>query len=128
LRVFVSSVGWVPARVARTSSSLVGIRFEHEGLIERDLLIRKLFTSGLTTVVERAGLADVTLRLLERIWTADMRLRSGRPAEDVAGPPAPEAPAPAPAPARLPAASLVLEPSEHSRRLIEAAERLERAA
>ena len=40
--------------------------------IERDLLIRKLFTGGLNTAADAATSLSVTVGLLKRIWTARM--------------------------------------------------------
>jgi cellulose synthase/poly-beta-1,6-N-acetylglucosamine synthase-like glycosyltransferase len=120
IQAYVSSVGWMPARVARSAAGFVGIEFEHEGLIERDLLVRKLFTGGQNTAADTASTFQVTLGLLKRIWTADMRIRIA-PAAAVA------APTPPP-PEKLPAQTLVLAPSERATALADALERLDRAA
>jgi len=121
IQAYVSSVGWIPARVARSAPGLVGIEFEHEGLIERDLLIRKLFTGGQNTAADNTSTWRVTLGLLKRIWTADMRVRAAPPAV---------APAetPTPPPEKLPARTLVLAPSDRAAVLADAIARLDRAA
>ena len=118
VQAYVSAVGWLPARVARIAPGLVGVEFEHDGLIERDLLIRKLFTGGQNTAADNASTWRVTLGLLKRIWTADMRIRTA----------APVAAEPQPPPEKLPAQTLVLAPSERSVALADALERLDRAA
>jgi hypothetical protein len=121
LQAYVSQVGWLPARVARTNGGMLGLEFQHEGMIERDLLIRKLFTGGQNTAADNASTWSVTLGLLKRIWTADMRVRAAAPAEDV------EAPAPSPL-EKLPAQSFVAPPNEKAAELAEALARLDRAA
>lgn len=113
---YISSVGWTPGRVARTSGRL-GLRFEHDGLVERDLLIRKLFTSGRNTATDGATTLNVTLGLLQRIWTAN---EIGKAA---VAPNLPAAPEP-----RLPAVSLVVKPTERAATLEDALRRLQKAA
>ena len=54
----------VPAHVARVAPDFIGLEFEHAGLIERDLLIRKLFTAGQNTASDTASTWQVTLGLL----------------------------------------------------------------
>lgn len=120
VQAYVSQVGWVPAHVARVTPRLLGVEFEHEGLIERDLLIRKLFTGGQNTAADNASTWGVTVALLQRIWNADMRVRSL---------PAPvAAPEPAPPVDKLPAQTLVLAPSDRVVALAEALQRLDAAA
>lgn len=74
VEAYVSGVGWTPGRIARASRGLIGVEFHHEGRIERDLLIRKLFTMGRDTIAEPTANWRTTAALIERIWTADMRL------------------------------------------------------
>jgi cellulose synthase (UDP-forming) len=49
---------------------LVGIAFDLVPSIERDLLIRKLFTSGKVTEPVTASAWSATLAVLQSIWTA----------------------------------------------------------
>ena len=72
VQVFIPEVGCVPSRIARHSGQLVGIQFDLRPGVERDLLIRKLFTSGLvaTTVsAARASAWSATAALLGSIWS-----------------------------------------------------------
>ena len=72
LSVYLSAVGWVPAHLARLSEGRIGVQFALPDRIERDLLIRKLFTGGLNTAADAATAVSVTVGLLKRIWTARM--------------------------------------------------------
>lgn len=119
LSLYVSSVGWMPARLARLSATLVGVHFDHDGLVERDLLIRKLFTSGQNTAADSATTLTVTLGLLKRIWTANMRLPEFEPA------PEPVVLDTRPA---MPAATLVVLPTERAHALEEALQQIRPAA
>jgi cellulose synthase (UDP-forming) len=69
LRVFLPEVGFVHAAVARSGNGLIGIHFDLSASIERDLLIRKLFTNDMNTLTETKGLFHVSLGLLKSIWT-----------------------------------------------------------
>jgi cellulose synthase (UDP-forming) len=117
--VYLSSVGWTPGKLARVSTLMLGVQFEHDGLVERDLLIRKLFTSGQNTLADTATTWSVTIGLLKRIWTAQTQVPAALP-------PLPdEAPDALP---RLPAASLLRAPAQRERPLEVALERLRDAA
>jgi len=102
LSVYVSMVGWVPARLARLSKGGIGVHFVLGDRVERDLLVRKLFTGGLNTAADSATALSVTMGLLKRIWTARMdQTLSAAPAEDDTTPVA-----------SLPKATLVLAPAD----------------
>ncbi len=67
LKVLISEVGFVPGRIARQSGELLGIKFDLGPCVERDLLIRKLFTSGLAATKVKATAWSATAALLESI-------------------------------------------------------------
>ena len=97
----ITEVGLVRARVARRNGSSAGVVFHLPESIERDLLIRKIFTNGLNTVSVDASTWSVVFGLLKRIFTLDAsvtgRARAAEPAS------APEE--------RLPRMSLLLPPT-----------------
>jgi cellulose synthase (UDP-forming) len=70
LQVFIPEVGYIPARIARHSGQLIGIQFDLGPGLERDLLIRKLFTSGLVATTVSASAWSATGAILESIWSA----------------------------------------------------------
>lgn len=124
VEAFVSGVGWSPAWVARVTSTLTALRFDHGGAIQRDLLIRKLFTGSQNTVtIGGASAWAVTASLLNRIWNADMEVRR-RPAPA----PAPETEPPEPE-LILTAATRLLPPSsERAGAIARALQEIPRAA
>ncbi|WFU43012.1 glycosyltransferase [Bradyrhizobium sp. CB82] len=67
LRVHVAQVGWIDAMVAQQRGQLVGIRFHLPPSLERDLLIRKLFTGARP---RRNGVVacSVNRAMLKNIW------------------------------------------------------------
>ena len=68
VRVFIVEVGFVGGRVVRQMGEFLGIEFVLKASVERDLLIRKLFTSGVdTTNVSTSGWA-ATLAILKSVW------------------------------------------------------------
>ena len=100
IRVFIAEVGFVAGSVARRSDQFVGIQFELPPGVERDLLIRKLFTAGFDTTKVEASAWSATGAVLGSIWTTRStkpRLRSAsRPI------PAPEKKAARPEPGDTP--------------------------
>lgn len=103
LKVFITEVGFVPGTVVRTSGELVGIHFDLLPGIERDLLIRRLFTSGdLATNID-VGSWEGTAAVLRSIWATPTHMPL--PAPEQSGALAAKV-----APAKLPAASLVVMP------------------
>jgi cellulose synthase (UDP-forming) len=120
VRVFVKEVGFVAGCVVRRSQEAVAVQFELPPSLERDLLIRKLFTAGLDTVEVEASAWSSTRALFTSILTTRTDLAS-------------EASAAAPAPVekpvvKLPARSLVIEPKFQDRRLAEVAGSRRKAA
>ena len=70
LQVFISEVGYIPSRIARYRGNFVGVEFEFGPGVERNLLIRKLFTSGLVATTNvTATTWSVTAALLKSIWS-----------------------------------------------------------
>ena len=100
------------------TDAMTALQFDHDGAIERDLLIRKLFTGGQNTEVETASARAVTGALLSRIWSADMRLRNRAALEPAITPP--EAP--------LAAATLLLPPSKRAGAMMKALLQMDQAA
>lgn len=69
VRVFIGHVGFVNGTTARLREGLVGVQFDLPESVERDLLIRKIFTSGSTTLTaSSASVLTVTFAMLQRIW------------------------------------------------------------
>jgi cellulose synthase (UDP-forming) len=69
--IFISEVGFIPARVVRRQGGETAVAFQFGDGPERDLLIRKLFTAGsvaTTSVVASAWSA--TAAVLGSIWSA----------------------------------------------------------
>ena len=100
--VRIGGVGTLKATVARVGASFIGIHFDLPESLERDLLIRKIFTDGLNAhTATTAALSTVTFGMLRRIWSARTEVRLGPPAA---------AEAPAPKEEKLPAQTLVLPP------------------
>jgi cellulose synthase (UDP-forming) len=68
MRVFISEVGFVAGTVARQQDRFIGIAFALPASVERDLLIRKLFTVGLETTEVTASAWSSTAAMLKSIW------------------------------------------------------------
>lgn len=67
-RVFIAEVGFVAARVVRQSGQSLAVYFNLPPCVERDLLIRKLFTAGLdATSVNASALSSISAMLMS-IW------------------------------------------------------------
>jgi cellulose synthase (UDP-forming) len=81
VQMFIPEVGYIPGRIARHSGQLVGIHFELGPGLERDLLIRKLFTSGLVATTVSASAWSTTAVVLESIWSTP----SAEPVVDTGG-------------------------------------------
>ena len=74
LRVFIAEVGFIAATVVRPKGKFFGIHFELPPSIERDLLIRKLFTASRDTTNVNASAWSVTGAMLWSIWEARAEL------------------------------------------------------
>lgn len=68
LRVFITEVGFVAGTVVRPKGDFLGISFDLPPSIERDLLIRRLFTAGRDTTHISASALSVTGAMLSSIW------------------------------------------------------------
>lgn len=97
-RVFITEVGFVSATVVRQTGRFLAVHFDLPPCVERDLLIRKLFTSGLDATTVTASALSSTGAMLMSIWSAGGR-RLGVEVETTTKP--------ALAPDKLPAESLV---------------------
>jgi cellulose synthase (UDP-forming) len=69
-RVFITEVGFVSGIVVRQTGRFLAIHFDLPPCIERDLLIRKLFTSGLDATTVTASALSSTGAMLMSIWSA----------------------------------------------------------
>jgi PilZ domain-containing protein len=120
VRVFVKEVGFVAGSVVRRSREALAVQFDLPPSLERDLLIRKLFTAGLDTMEVEASAWSSTRALFKSIWTTRTDLANSAQAA---------APAPVEKPVhKLPARSLVIEPQFQDRRLEEVASSRQKVA
>ena len=102
LKVFVTEVGLIPGHIVRQDQKFLGVRFALEPGVERDLLIRKLFTSGLVATTVSATAWSATTAILKSVWSAPSATHEGE-AESAVRPTSV-------APAKLAAQSLVVLP------------------
>ena len=68
-RVFITEVGFVAATMVRQAGRLLAFQFNLPPCVERDLLIRKLFTAGLDATAVNASAFSSTWALLMSIWS-----------------------------------------------------------
>lgn len=120
VRMFIKEVGFITGTVVRRSRQALAVQFQLPLSLERDLLIRKLFTAGLNTVDVDASAWSTTREIFKSIWTRRTEFSSGTQA-------ATAVPAEQPA-QKLPARSLVVEPQPRTRRLSDAAQDRQAAA
>ena len=73
VRVFIVEVGFVAATVVRQTGRFLAVRFNLSACVERDLLIRKLFTAGLDATTVNASAFSSTGALLTSIWATGRR-------------------------------------------------------
>ena len=106
VRVFVPEVGFVEGLAVRKSGDFLGVQFNLRPSIERDLLIRKLFTAAVANASVDISVVAATGMLLKSIWSAPTP--SARITPEVIAVPAVE---------KLPAASLVIPPRAPAIRL-----------
>ena len=103
VRVFITEVGFVAGTVVRQVEEFISVQFALAPSVERDLLIRKLFTAGLDTTYVQASALSTTGAILRSIW----KTRTEIP---VVTAPATVDPVVIPLPEKLPARSLVISP------------------
>jgi hypothetical protein len=84
IRLFISEVGFVPGRIVRQSGHFVAVRFELAESVERDLLIRKLFTSGYDIADVSVSTWSATIAMLKSIWLT----RAELPVQSISAAPA----------------------------------------
>ena len=106
VRVFMPEVGFVAGMATRKSDDFLGVQFNLLPSIERDLLIRKLFTAAVTNVSVDVSAITATGMLLKSILSAPTA--SARITPEAIAMPAIE---------KLPAASLVIPPRAPAIRL-----------
>ena len=107
-RVFITEVGFVAATVVRQAGQFLAVHFDLPPCVERDLLVRRLFTAGLDATTVHASALSSTAAMLMSIWA------TGTSRSNV------EIPAPALPPAaveKLPAQSLVVPSQPQPKRL-----------
>jgi cellulose synthase (UDP-forming) len=97
VRVFIAEVGFVAATVVRQAGRLLAVRFNLPPSVERDLLIRKLFTAGLDATAVEASAWSSFGAMLASIWST----RTTRPRDEPSAPPVVPS-------EKLPAESLVI--------------------
>jgi cellulose synthase (UDP-forming) len=98
--ISINEVGTIAATIARVGNGIVGVKFDHQNSLERVLLIRKLFTSGLDTTAVTTSFWSASSSMLARLWSANMSYNA--PTQAPVEKPVKEE--------LLPRASLVMEP------------------
>ncbi len=106
VRVFLPEVGFLQGVVTRRSGEFLGVHLNLQQSIERDLMIRKLFTSAVANTAVDISVAGATGMLLKSIWSAPTMTAQMTP-EVVQ------------VIEKLPAESLVIQPSELVTRRLE---------
>lgn len=106
VRVFLPEVGFLQGIATRKSGDFLGVHLNLQQSIERDLMIRKLFTSAVANASVDISVAGATGMLLKSIWSAPTTTAQITP-EAI------------PVIEKLPAESLVIEPSELVTRRLE---------
>ncbi len=100
LNLYISEVGFVAGRVARRSGRFFSVHFDLPPSIERDLMIRKLFTSGVAATEVQASALSATGAILGTIWSNRASSAKQEPAVETASAPV----------IKLPARTLVMQP------------------
>ena len=67
--VFIAEVGFVAVTVIRQAGRILAVHFNLPPCLERDLLIRKLFTAGLDATTVNASALSSTWAILMSIWS-----------------------------------------------------------
>jgi cellulose synthase (UDP-forming) len=85
VRVHITEVGFVAGTVVRQVGRFLGIQFDIAPSVERDLMIRKMFTTGLNTTNVSGSGWSATGSMLKSIWEmrTEMLERSANEASDV---------------------------------------------
>ena len=74
-----TEVGLIPGQIVRQDRQFLGVRFALEPGVERDLLIRKLFTSGLVATTVSATAWSATTAVLKSVWSTPSATHEGEP-------------------------------------------------
>lgn len=116
VRVFVREVGFIAGTVVRQAGRFLGVEFQLPKSVERDLLIRKLFTAGLDTTCVRTSGWAVTRAMIQSVWQmrTTMLNRPGEKSSDTVVALPVE---------KLPAQSLVISPQRQIVRLSDVGEK-----
>jgi cellulose synthase (UDP-forming) len=77
LKVFVAEVGLIRGHIVRQERRFLGIRFALDPGLERDLLVRKLFTSGSVATTVTASAWSATTAVLKSVWLAPSATHEG---------------------------------------------------
>lgn len=115
MRIFVTEVGFVEARIMRRNKDFMAVKFILPPSVERDLMIRKLFTLGMNTRRVKTSAFGATMAMLQSILNA-RPVKPGTmqaptvPAPAIPGPLETETPSPR---------GLIVEPVPQLRRLAE---------
>lgn len=120
VRLHLLQVGFVTGTVTRREGNVAGIEFELPVSLERDLLIRKLFTAGRDAVAVSTSALSATATMLKTIWSH----RSAVNNADVVG----EIDEQTEFASKLPAQSLVIAPRHAQIRLAEIGDQRRRLA
>lgn len=100
VQVHVADVGVIRCTVTRVHDRVVGLHFDLPPSVERDLLIRKIFTSGHDTTMVTTSAWRATFAMISRIWSVQSNVSLAMPETETSPPEG-----------KLPAATLVLKPS-----------------
>jgi cellulose synthase (UDP-forming) len=105
--LYITEVGFVRGVVVRCAERTLGIKFDLPPCVERDLLIRKLFTGGMEMMTVNASTWSATFAMLMAIWSSRIGTRTKSP--EILTEPSPVA--------KLPALSVVIQPRIETRQL-----------
>jgi cellulose synthase (UDP-forming) len=112
LQVFIVNVGFVAGRMVRQDGLFLAVEFNLPDSVERDLMIRKLFTAGFDTANVSASAWSATWALLSSIWWTRSSLSQPASSTTVVLPTE-----------KLPAQSLIIPPRIQSASLAELGEK-----
>jgi cellulose synthase (UDP-forming) len=115
LRVFIPEVGFITGIVVRPTDKFLGVQFDLPPCVERDLLIRKLFTAGRDTTNVSASAWSATGAMLKSIFETRAELPAAAADTGVNALPLAGA-------EKLPPQSLVVPPQPQTARLSELVE------
>jgi cellulose synthase (UDP-forming) len=106
-RIFLAEIGFVATTVVRQSGRFLAVHFDLPPCLERDLLVRKLFTAGLDATTVNASALSTTSAMLMSIWATGTTRPEPQVSAEVSVAPA----------VKLSAQSRVVEPLKQAQRL-----------